>query len=52
MNRDDEIFARGVIGALCLSIVDALSLELDATMVARWVEGPVCMTPAPGWCWP
>jgi len=51
-NRAYESFELGLLAAIAISIVGALALTVDPTMLARWLAAPPWLAAALAWKWP
>ena len=51
-NRAYESFELGLLAAIAISIVGALALTLDPSLVAHWLDAPPWLAAALAWTWP
>jgi hypothetical protein len=51
-NRAYESFELGLLAAIGISIIGALALTLDPSMVADWLDAPSWLAAALAWKWP
>ena len=52
MNRDHEVFDRGVLAAIGISMLGAVALALEPSLVMQWLDAPPGVARAFEWSWP
>jgi drug/metabolite transporter (DMT)-like permease len=52
INREHEVFDRGVLAAIGISVLGGIALALDPSWVMQWLDAPPEVAKAFGWSWP